>query len=561
MERDKPPPALRFARQWTLPSSSASDAGFATLAYPSWHTESPSPFNRSQVPLTPSPDRAGRRQPLEGSLAPGSPSPIPPSELSALTSGGAAHHTDASLQRASRPVPAAPSASNVAARCVQPVMLASDADGKSFWRRQAQRLEAKCAALEEELKTVYRVLGKEANDIPRALEASSHTSLMAAGSVNPTYETVAQERDMARLELTREREKNFLLRHRLREMDAEVHRLQSRHARDVGKQRVGDASKRASPSSKSVSKMGVLSSRHQRASSRCCSSSCSSTQSTRDVRRSPIYPRSRSITRPYTSSSAKREESPRPTPAPVSTSSAHYSDNSMITRSSTASTSSSTHRESGRRAANTSAAAPAAFGKPRGRSTHSPLKPSRQATDPYEAEARDLLTWLLSARPSSSSPSRCQPFVWRKGAAGSRGPEPLRRSNLESPPRRVRHNDLFSATVAVSEGEGNGGRLAHGTARGAAKARPAIRDSRLLSPIPLQQERDAADDEKARDHPTGAVRSLCAMPLQVRAPRSAAGPSRDALSGKGALRGHAGDGEWIAWQPHVIAPGQQSGGA
>ncbi|TPP42357.1 hypothetical protein CGC20_29495 [Leishmania donovani] len=514
MERDKPPPALRFARQWTLPSSSASDAGFATLAYPSWHTESPSPFNRSQVPLTPSPDRAGRRQPLEGSLAPGSPSPIPPSELSALTSGGAAHHTDASLQRASRPVPAAPSASNVAARCVQPVMLASDADGKSFWRRQAQRLEAKCAALEEELKTVYRVLGKEANDIPRALEASSHTSLMAAGSVNPTYETVAQERDMARLELTREREKNFLLRHRLREMDAEVHRLQSRHARDVGKQRVGDASKRASP-----------------------------------------------ITRPYTSSSAKREESPRPTPAPVSTSSAHYSDNSMITRSSTASTSSSTHRESGRRAANTSAAAPAAFGKPRGRSTHSPLKPSRQATDPYEAEARDLLTWLLSARPSSSSPSRCQPFVWRKGAAGSRGPEPLRRSNLESPPRRVRHNDLFSATVAVSEGEGNGGRLAHGTARGAAKARPAIRDSRLLSPIPLQQERDAADDEKARDHPTGAVRSLCAMPLQVRAPRSAAGPSRDALSGKGALRGHAGDGEWIAWQPHVIAPGQQSGGA
>ncbi|CAG9583597.1 hypothetical protein LMJF_36_0790 [Leishmania major strain Friedlin] len=561
MERDKPPPALRFARQWTLPSSSAGDAGFATLDYPSRHTESPSPFSRSHVPLTPSPDRAGRRQPLEGSLAPGSPSPLPPLELSALTSGGAARHADASLERTSLPVPAASSASNVAARCVQPMMSASDADGKSFWRRQAQRLEATCTALEEELRTVYRVFGKEADGIPRVLEASSHTSLLAVGSVDPTYETVARERDMARLELAREREKNFLLRHRLREMDAEVHGLQIRHARVVGQQRVGDASKRALPSFDSVSNVGVRSAKHRRASTRCCSSSRSSAQSTRDVRRSPTYSHSRSITRPYTSSSAKREESPRPTPAPVSTCSAHYSDDSKVARSSTASTSSSACRESGRRAANMSVADPAAFRKPHGLSTHSPVKPSRQATDAYEAEARDLLTWLLSARPSSSSPSRRQLFLWQKGGAGSRGPESVRHSNLESPPRRVFHNGFFSAAVAISEGEGDGGRWARGTAHGAAKARPAIRDSRLLTPIPPQQERGAAHDEKARGHPTGAVRSFCAMPLWMRATQSAADPSRDALSGKGAPTGHAGDGEWIAWQPHVIAPRQQSGEA
>lgn len=365
---------------------------------------------------------------------------------------------------------------------------------------------------------------------------------------------------MARLELAREREKNFLLRHRLREMDAEVHRLQSRRARDEGKQRVGDASKRTFPSSNSVSNVGVLS-RHRRTSSRCCSSSRSSTQFTRDMWRSPTYRRSRSITRPYTSSSARREESPRRTSVSVTTSCVHYSDDSMVTLSSAASRSPSARRESGRRAANTPEAAPAAFRRPHSGSTQSPLKPSRHAADAYEAEARDLLTWLLSAHSSSSSSSRCHPSAWRKGGAGPRGPEPVCHSNLASPSRRVFHTGLFSAAVAVSEGEEEGGRLARGTARGAARACPAIRDSRLLSPIPPQQERDAVDCEKARDHPTGAVQSFSAMPLGMRATRSSTDPSGNALFRKVTPAAHTGDGEWVAWQPHVLAPRPQSGGA
>ncbi|GET93146.1 hypothetical protein, unknown function [Leishmania tarentolae] len=555
MEREKPPPALRFARQWTLPSSAASDAGFATLHYPSRHTESPSPYSRSYGSLTPSPDTTGRRQSVEVSIAPGSPSPLQPSELSAFTSRSAAHHAHALLQRRPFPESAGSLARNIAAQHAQPVMKASDVDGELFWRRRAQHLEAICTTLEEELSTVYRSLGKDANTSLGSQRMNGYTSSRAVGSLSPTYETLIHERNRARLELAREREKNFLLRHRLREMDTELRRLQSRRLRDVGKRLVDDPSKVASPSTNSVPNSSAPPSKHRRASSHCVSGSRSSTRSTRGARRSPTCPRSCSTARPYRSSSARQEESSRPTPVTVSTSSARHSANSMTSQSSTASTSSSTRRETCRWATDTPAAASAAFRRPRSRSTNLLLKPNRQTPDIDEAQARDLLTWLLSSCASSSSPSRRQPPVGRKSEAWSHGPRSVTHSTVESPPRRVFHSGLFSAAVSSREDKDFGDAVTRETER------RAVFDSRLLSPTSPQQARDALDDDKAKVTSEGAARSLSELSLVMRATQTSAEAARNALATNGAPTRSAKDGEWIVWKPHLLAPHQECGSA
>ncbi|KAG5465378.1 hypothetical protein CUR178_00081 [Leishmania enriettii] len=476
MERDEPRPLLRFARQWTLPSDPVSNAGATILEYPSRHAESLSPLRRSWAPVTPSPDKAGRRQPLEEPIASGSPFPSSPSELSALISHGAGRHVDASPQLTPCPAPMVASGRGVAEQRVPAVLSASDADGKLFWRCQAQRLEAKCAALKEELSAVYHFLAQDATGIRRAQAASSHTCLTAAESASPTYGAVVQERHVALLELAREREKSFLLRHRLREMEAEVHRLQRAHDRNTSKQCAGAALKRASPPSVSAMSLKVGHSRDRLSDRRPRSSSRSLAQSSRYARHSPTYPPHRSRTRQGASPSMRREDSLRPVPEALSKPSARCSDNHAGTRSSIASVSSSTHCGTLRRAVTTSAAVSAAFARPQAHSAHSPSKPTRQAPREYEAEARDLLTSLLGMR--SSPPNQLPPPLGRRGATESASPGPVDSPSLKSPHRRMFESDIFSTGSGVGEESEGGRRPARGTAWGSADTRTTLRDRR-----------------------------------------------------------------------------------
>ncbi|KAG5488476.1 hypothetical protein JIQ42_00083 [Leishmania sp. Namibia] len=547
MERDEPRPLLRFARQWTLRSDPVSNAGATILDYPSRHAESLSPLRRSWASDTPSPDKTERRQSLEEPIASGSPFPSPPLELSVLTLHGAARHVDASPQLKPCPAQMVASGRGVAEQSVPAVLSASDADGKLFWRCQAQRLEAKCAALKEELSAVYRFLAQDAAGIHRAEAASSHTCLTAAESASPTYEAVVQERHVARLELAREREKSFLLRHRLREMEAEVHRLQRAHDRNTSKQCAGAALKRASPPSTSATSLKVGHSRDRRSDSRPCSSSRSSAQSTRCARRSPIYPPHRSRTRQVASPSVRREEALRPMPEALSKPSARCSDNHAGTRSSIASVSSSTHCGTLRRAVPTSAAVSAAFARPQAHSAHSPAKPTLQAPRDYEAEARDLLTSLLGMR---SSLHQLPPALGRRGATEAASPGPVGLPSLKSPHRRVFESDIFSTGSDVGEESEGGRRPARGTAWGSADTRAALRDRRLRRRSPLQRVSGADNDAHATDPSTGAAHSFCEIPLVMRATRSSVDAAREDLSGKGAFSRFAEDAEWTVWPPY-----------
>ncbi|KAG5489224.1 hypothetical protein GH5_00088 [Leishmania sp. Ghana 2012 LV757] len=559
MKQDEPRPLLRFARQWTLPSEPVSNAGAAILDYPSRHAESLSPLRRSWAPVTPSPDKAGRRQPLEAPIASGSPFPSPPSELSALTFHGAARHVDASPQVTPCPAPMVASGRVVAEQSVPAVLLANDEDGKSFWRLQAQRLEAKCAALKDELSAVYRFLAQDAAGIHRAQAGSSHNCLTAAESAIPTYEAVVHERHVARLELAREREKSFLLRHRLREMEAEVHRLQRAHDRNTSKQCAGAALKRASSPSISATSLKVGHSRDRRSDSRPCSSSRSSAQSTRCARRSPTYPPHRSRTRQGASPSVRREESLRPVPEALSKSSARCSNNHAGTRSSIASVSSSTHCGTLRRAVTASAAVSAAFAQPQAHSAHSPSKPTRQAPRDYEAEARDLLTSLLGMR--SSPPNQLPPAVGRRGATESVSPGPVGSPTLKSLHRRVFQSDIFSTGSEVGEESEGGRRPARGRAWGSADTRAALRDRRLLRRTPPQRVSGTDNDAHATDPSTGAAHSFREIPLVMRATRSSVDAAREDLSGKGAFSRFAEDAEWTVWPPYSCGARQRPGGA
>ncbi|CAJ1035805.1 hypothetical protein, conserved [Leishmania lindenbergi] len=558
MQRENFPLALPFARQWTVPSTAGSDAGSTTLDYPSRHAESPSPLSQSQVPRTPSPGRTRPRQPLKGSVTLGSPSPLPPLELSPFASRGAACCSDASLQLVSCPAPVGEFARNFGSTTVPEAVSANGTDGESFWRHQAQRSEATCRALEEELISVYRLLAKDAVGGFRTGVASSPASLIEFGSTSPLYETVLQERNMAQLELAREREKGFLLRYRLREMESEVHRLQRVQCRSVGRQRTGDASKRPLTSGNSAPHLEVAFVQRRRSHSSCCSSSRSSTHSTHHARHSPTYPHSRSSTRPYTPSSARWEESPRPTCVPMSMSSTQRSDDSIVARSSAPPASLPTRREGGCRAATASVEAPATFARPYGHGTNLPANSNRQVSHVYKAESRDLLTWVLSARPSSSA-SQCQPAAWRKGAAAPRNPGPVRHATFENPPRHVFHSDLFSAAAAISEEEGSSP-LMRGPPWDAAETRRAMHHRRLRLPSPLPQTSDSNDNDQTRDHPSDTVSSFCAIPLMMPAARNSVDAAHGALSRKGVPTKPADHWKWVVWQPPASASHQQSGG-
>ncbi|KAG5463908.1 hypothetical protein LSCM1_00081 [Leishmania martiniquensis] len=555
MEQNEPRPLLRFARQWTLTSRSISNAGATTLDYPSRHAESPSPLGRSWAPVTPSPNRARRRPPMKEGIGSGSTSSLPLSELSVLTLQGAARHADASLKPTSRPASAGASGKSVAEESAQAVLSASDADRTLFWRCQAQRFEAACTALEQELSAVYRFLAKDAAGIHRALAASSHRSLVAVGSACPTYEAVVQERNVARLEVAREREKNYLLRHRLREVEAEVQQLQKAHDHYTGNQVASAALKRGPPLRNSAPSWAADPSRYRRSESRPRSSSRSSAQFNRYARRSPAHSSHRRTTRQSTLPSARREESLRPVPVALSPFSARSRGKYRGRWASPASVSPLAHCGTAPRALTASAEASAPCESRRAHSAHTPLQPSRQAPHDYEAEARDLLTSLLGTRSFPSG--QLQRVLCGNGTTGLHGPRTGDKEGPHSPHRRVLQSGLLSAGAALGE-EGEGDRrLAHDKARRSADARLAIRDDLLLWPTPSQRMSGAGNDASTRDPSIGATHSRCEMPLVTRATRSSVSAAREALAVKGTPSGLAEEGEWIVWRPDACEARQR----
>ncbi|KAG5489955.1 hypothetical protein JKF63_00073 [Porcisia hertigi] len=444
MGRDKPPPALRFARQWTLPSSAAGDAGFI-LEYPPRHTESISPLRDCRASLTPSPSRSSRRYPLEGSLVFGSPSPLPPTAVSACASQGATAHGDASLQLSLCPAPAGELGKGSAANSAQPAGSANDREGMLFWRRQAQRLKESCIVLEDELNTVYRSLAQGSAGGSLALAVGSQVSSVAVGGASLSYEAVLQERNVARLELAREKEKNFLLRHRLRETEAELDQLHPAHARGAEKHRIGNESLRVRSSSNPAWRVRRGPSQQRCFCGRSSSNFRSSTQSAPHARSSATSPLSPSSTRLHISSSVRQEQPTRPAPKPLSVSSTRCSEDNRASRSSTASVSSSVRQEVDHRALTASAEAPAPFTRFHGHGMHSPSKPTPQSSQDHQGEARKLLTSLLSAR--SPPQNNGHPAVWRKSSAGSHDTGLGCYPTLIGFPRHVFRSGLFSPAV------------------------------------------------------------------------------------------------------------------
>lgn len=531
------------------------------------------------MPLTPSPDRV-RRQALELSFASASPSPAHPlaRQAPATRQHSPPHHeTHIPVNSSSHYPPPGTAAAQ-----------STDGGGKAFWRAQAQRLEVACAALTEELRTVYRLVDGQAAD-------ASH------GAHRDRDAVLLQERNEARLELAREREKTFLLRHRLREMEAEVDRLQQRrhdahesvshheHARTSRRARGASSSPRGPASREEPPRQP---SRHSTTSS-YLSSTISSSR--REAPPSPSVPRRRSGTRPHPPYTLP----PSPTPRPRREEAAH-----LVSR----------QRRGGRGVAGSSyAQAPALFEERRrearqhhagasaaGHDVASPTSPpshprQRPASRRWRAdEARALLASLLSARSASPSPSpssrsssslaasvstdTVRPHAGPQGgaeAAHARGRKsPRRRSPGAAPvqprqrttvsPRRVFHSSLFGRNAAAAKADGDGRRLPRRPVpdeplpRRVSSADSSVqqRDRRLLSPTPPQRGSDA--DEEC-DADMGRVGSLADAPLHA---TLAARSLMDSVLG-GALafadsrvdtrdaarRRASPQGGWVVWHP------------
>lgn len=261
MSREAPPP-LHFTRQWTQPT----DMKHYTLSrvkYPLRQesdgspspSPSPSPLRDFRTPRSPatvhaaaaatasssSPSSSAR---LNRSATRSARQPLVASPLPTQPSLPSSCFTDLSRTTPSRQAP--PYATS--ATPAQAAVLPSEAAGQLFWQQQAQRFEEANAVLRQELNAVYRVLNNIAapgdskaiqesrrdvteraapsdRDVPRTSDRPGHTP---SHNAYLSLDTVVQERNIARMELAQEREKNFLLRHRLRESEMEVERLLQR---------------------------------------------------------------------------------------------------------------------------------------------------------------------------------------------------------------------------------------------------------------------------------------------------------------------------------------------
>ncbi|KAK7201697.1 hypothetical protein NESM_000234800 [Novymonas esmeraldas] len=453
--------SLRFARQWTRTSTADGGTGASPLHYPSRHTESLSPPSTSRVAITHTPDTAGRRRPLESSFTSASPSPARPSDPSAHISRGASRAEVVGpplLSSAAQPAVPSP-------RTPLPTTSSQD-EGRLFWRRQAQRLEASCAAMQEELNAVYRLA--RMGDV-RAVEEGEETyggrvTRPPARPIDVDYDAVVDERNKARLELAREREKNFLLRHRLRETEAELRRVQRARSGGDGVQRFSH--QHAVPT-------GMHGSHHSRHRHRSCSPLRASAEVTHRVPPSPTSPhhRSNTVARAVSSSWDRREPSVPP-------SSRRAWGSSSQTRSSTASASASSSRSCrgdyrGTDTAVASVALPRSLGAPR------PLRrPShRSPPDADAAAAHHLLSTLMHRRVGSSPAAQRHRGASTADRSASSSTSSLSSSTsasapAQSPPRRLFHSDLFDV------------------------ASPSVHVRRLLSPTPPQR---ASDDEDGAD--------------------------------------------------------------
>ncbi|KPA79944.1 hypothetical protein ABB37_04993 [Leptomonas pyrrhocoris] len=252
MNRDAPP-SLRFTRQWTQPTDLEHQT-LSKVVYPPQQLDSPSPSPRrlSRTPLCPSssspllPQHRGsstrptRRPPAVSSTA----SPLPTQPPPSLAVG-----VDRTPRRGTPSFTSSPVRGEMSRHGEAPARESDDA-GRLFWQQQAQRFREANAVLRQELNAVYRALNDTGQRRSETAPDGGGAALSDAAwhhfddhrppapHTNSTedalsYEAVVQQRNVARIELAQEREKNFLLRHRLRESEMEVERLAGR-LRGVG---------------------------------------------------------------------------------------------------------------------------------------------------------------------------------------------------------------------------------------------------------------------------------------------------------------------------------------
>ncbi|KPI89230.1 hypothetical protein ABL78_1653 [Leptomonas seymouri] len=249
MDRDAPPP-LHFTRQWTQPTH-LKHQKLLKVVYPPQRLGSPfsSPLQPSRSPLSPSAlqlqlygsSARPTRRPLELSSN-ASPLPSRPLPSSFVEVRRTARSRTSTLT-------CSPVHEKRASHSDATVLHGEDA-GRLFWQQQAQRFEEANRALRQELNAVYRVLNSSGQRSTesihdgrremtegaalherewRGLQYHGHHSKHESPNGDSiSYETVVQERNVARIALAQEREKSFLLRHRLREAEMAAERLEQR---------------------------------------------------------------------------------------------------------------------------------------------------------------------------------------------------------------------------------------------------------------------------------------------------------------------------------------------